>query len=78
MINKTQETVGWQKELWMKGLDVIEGIAETGGYEHDDISDIAMGAVLASLVDEAYSIGVCVGAASKEEQGDRICFRNQN
>lgn len=75
---KTPELANWQVELWTEALDIIENIAVVNGYEPDDMSGIAIAAALASLVDQSYSIGLCIGATTREERMDRHCFRNQN
>ncbi len=78
MKNDVAQKAGWQVELWMNALGTIENIAMANGYDDDMLSSTAIASVLAAVVDEAYSIGLCIGAVSKEEQVDRHCFRNQN
>lgn len=68
----------WQEELWSKGLDIIERVLVPKDSKFDDMAASAIASALASMVDQAYSIGVCIGAASKETQVDRRCHRNQN
>ena len=78
---KAQQAVGWQIELMAKALDTVENIAIANGYVDDAISTSAIASVMASVIDQAYSIGLCIGAASKDDKGKRVvgrCFRNLN
>ena len=74
----TRDNANWDMELGEQAWRVICGIVESSGLKLNDVEECAIASTIADVIDRAYTVGVCIGAVSKERQVKLSCHRGQN